>query len=229
MYVRMMVLAVLVCAAGARAELLLSWNFDGNNNAATPQSSDYNNAALVNSAILTGSAGFVNITNPGVQGSNAWNWFRHIGETTIPAALAAGDFFAFTVVPAAGGFYVTSVVFAAQARENVQTFSFGLFTSADSFASQLGPTVTFTSPEAVAYFTSFKLSITFDQPVSEPTEFRLAVARAGAQNLYAPIGITDFDQSPGVNGFEVHGYVPEPAGVALAGLGVAAALRRRAI
>ncbi len=216
---KLLLVGFLASALSAQGAIILGWNFDGgitstSVNPATVDAGLNSQPAVANTGLTV--AG-------GNNGGTAWGGFRAHLETSISSALTANDYFSFTIDPKAGNSVdLDSFTISVAAREGEtegRVHSFGIYSSLDGFASQIG-TAQSTPAGTIAYnVLSFDLSSL--PTITSSTSFRLAAINTSAQVGQNPaqdfkvfwIGSTE----TGVSDIAFNGVVavPEPSTIAL--------------
>jgi hypothetical protein len=211
--------ALLVGPAALSAEVLTSWNFDGgvSGSNGTPSETD----PLLISNDVTRGAGLATAGGTGKQ-EDAWEGIRDYTAESLSAALTAEDYLTFTVEPVTGATVdLSQFTISLRLREGQnETASFAMF---DEAGTQVGATQSTTLGEPV--YALYTIDMSSAPTISTSTSFRLAFITSdqGAYNV-TYIGSTD----EGINDIAFEGTaVPEPATMALLGLGAVVGIRRR--
>lgn len=209
---KLLLVGFLASALSAQGAIILGWNFDGgitstSVNPATVDAGLNSQPAVANTGLTV--AG-------GNNGGTAWGGFRANTAASLDAALAANDYFSFTIDPQAGNSVdLDSFTISVAAREGQtenRIHSFGIYSSLDGFTSQIG-TAQSTPAGTIAYnVLSFDLSSL--PTITSSTGFRLAAINDAALDFKVFfVGSTE----TGVSDIAFNGVVavPEPSTIAL--------------
>jgi hypothetical protein len=213
-------LAALSSAAQAS---LLEFNTAGNLGTETTEPSTFNDPS-VTASTLTFGAGVTAASNGNRFGGSNWFDTGDTNPTTLAESVAGNDYIQFTITPTAGSTYdVTNLQFIWD-RSSTGPSGVTLRSSIDGYASDLA-TATGLVSTTTAYTT---LNISGLTALSTATTFRLygygASAATGTGGFDTNSG-TQTQANVGVNSNFAN--LPEPASLAVLGLGGLAVLRRR--
>lgn len=215
-----LVSALLVSAMCARADLLLSYDFNsylGSEGQGTNNNPTTSGTGIQTPAFITRGAGIAAAANGGRFNAQGWDGF-----TTANDALTGNNYFEFTLTPESGYSMSVTSLFLQVQRSNTGASNLVLRSSLDSYTADLGSLLNFAGNNATVGFTTDLSGNSAFQNVSAAITFRV-VGYTGATT-----GSTGFEGTG--NDIAVFGtVVPEPGTVAFMGLGfgVLALARKR--